>query len=245
MPPLLPRELNRLQDTLITLDRIQVTVKLESIAGKGSYSVVYKGSSTSNTSTHVAVKCIAKKTLSESQLLRQHQEALLIRELIDAKHEKLLGHRKGRTRIIQLLETKETDDMIYLVLQFCDLNLFTHITAQKVLPSQVAEQFVIEILEGASFMHRVGVYHRDLKPENILLCRNEIEEEFHLKIADFGLATRQRNSSEFGCGSQRYYSPECLNDFNQYTSYDTSKNDVWSIAIIMINMVSGKGRIFH
>ena len=43
------------------------------------------------------------------------------------------------------------------------------------------------IIEGLKFMHQNGWAHRDISPDNLLL-----DENFNLKIADFGFTTRTK-----------------------------------------------------
>ena len=61
---------------------------------------------------------------------------------------------------------------------------------------------------------------------------------YSLAVSDFGLATNSEFSTEFGCGSVRYESPECL--FPTTTHYQTLSADIWSLGIILINMITGK-----
>lgn len=62
-----------------------------------------------------------------------------------------------------------------------------------------------------------------------------------VRICDFGLATSERKSNEFGCGSTFYIAPECLGDWNpQQTHYDTQKSDIWSLGVILVNLVCGR-----
>ena len=46
--------------------------------------------------------------------------------------------------------------------------------------------FLTQYLYGLEYMHKKCVVHRDIKPQNTL-----IDDEFNLKIADFGLASNK------------------------------------------------------
>lgn len=52
-------------------------------------------------------------------------------------------------------------------------------------------------------MHSLGISHRDIKPENIVCSQDGTR----VRICDFGLATSEERSSEFGCGSTFYIAP--------------------------------------
>ena len=93
-----------------------------------------------------------------------------------------------------------------------------------------------QILLALNFMHGKNIMHRDLKPENIL-CEDFLDadiDELHVKIADFGLATRyEPEVMRFdGCGSLEFQSPEmCRNDaYNE-------KVDIWAVGVMTYLML--------
>lgn len=81
-----------------------------------------------------------------------------------------------------------------------------------------------------------GIAHRDVKPENIV-CSND---GTVVRIVDFGLATRDATSTEFGCGSTFYIAPECLGEWDNARCYTTQTADVWSLGVILVNLVCGR-----
>ena len=95
----------------------------------------------------------------------------------------------------------------------------------------------MQLLDGVDFLHQLGIAHRDIKPENIV-CSNDGQDVF---ICDFGLATSETSSSEFGCGSTFYIAPECLGEwFPANTHYPTRSGDIWSLGVILVNLVCGR-----
>lgn len=108
--------------------------------------------------------------------------------------------------IVTLHKVIETPSCIFVVLDYCpDGDLFGMITEkQKYLDNtELIKRVFNQIVEAVEFCHQLGISHRDLKPENIL-CRKGGN---HVVLADFGLATSERTSTDFGCGSTFYMSP--------------------------------------
>ena len=101
----------------------------------------------------------------------------------------------------------------------------------------------LQLLDGVAYLHTLGIAHRDIKPENIVCS----DSGTRVRICDFGLATSELHSSEFGCGSTFYIAPECLGDWDSHlrpearrSQYPTRPGDVWSLGIILVNLVCGR-----
>ena len=87
------------------------------------------------------------------------------------------------------------------------------------------------LLLALDYLHTKGIIHRDLKPENLILASKE--NDYALKIADFGLASfiSPAESLFLRCGSPGYVAPELLED----KGYST-KADIFSAGIILYVM---------
>jgi serine/threonine protein kinase len=63
--------------------------------------------------------------------------------------------------------------------------------------------------DAVAACHDHGVFHRDIKPENFIVTEafgRDGEREVVVKLIDFGLATREVDSSEINLGSVPYMS---------------------------------------
>lgn len=77
---------------------------------------------------------------------------------------------------------RETRNVIYLVLELAvGGELFDYVALAGKFPENIARYYFKQLISGLNYIHAMGYAHRDLKPENIFL-----DEEFNLKIADFG-----------------------------------------------------------
>ncbi|GAA5862708.1 hypothetical protein JCM3774_001892 [Rhodotorula dairenensis] len=214
-----------------------------SVLGLGAYGVVYLARdiaaqptpwSTSQAHPQLgnlplyAVKCLNKVGLDGRQRSFQRREIAL--------H----GLASAHPNVVTLHHVIEEETCIYVVLQFCeDGDLFGMITdRQRYLgDDERIRRVFLQIVDAVDFCHQNSIYHRDLKPENIL-CLDDGE---RVVLADFGLATHERTSGDFGCGSTFYMSPECQGGlFQRLSTYSTMHNDIWSLGVILVNLTCGR-----
>ncbi|PKI83258.1 Serine/threonine protein kinase [Malassezia vespertilionis] len=239
-------------------------LEIVTVLGIGAYGVVYLAQDTMRESEsgdirYYAVKCLDRTGLDGRQRGFQHRETLL--------HTMASAHLNVLTlhRIID----EPTSPYTFVVLDYCaDGDLFTMITESKryhldtepyqsdpnyadgrPMPESASyrkarmstdaliKDVFCQIIDAVEHCHNLGIFHRDLKPENILCtdggCR--------VQLADFGLATGKRMSSDFGCGSFFYMGPECQGGVvSRIAEYDTAANDIWSLGIVLINLICGR-----
>ncbi|KAL8996573.1 MAG: hypothetical protein Q9188_006542, partial [Gyalolechia gomerana] len=211
---------------LILANRLELT----GILGVGAYGVVYTAVDI-HTNVPYAVKALNKIGLDPRQRKFQQREIQLHHE---ASH---------HPNVVSLVKIMDSYDCTFVVLEFCpEGDLFSSITESgRYLGNDfMAKHAFLQILDAVHFCHSIGIYHRDLKPENILVTDGGMT----VKIADFGLATRDPITSDFGCGSTFYMSPGMNDLFGQSSSnspfYLSGPNDIWSLGIILVNLTCGR-----
>jgi len=169
-------------------------LELTGILGIGAYGVVYTAIDI-YTYMPYAVKALSKEGMDARQRRFQQREIAL--------HHRVSAHEN----IVSLIKILEAPDCTYVVIEYCpEGDLFTNITERGhfVGNDLLAKQVFLQLLNAVEHCHNMGIYHRDLKPENVLVCRDG---GYQVKLADFGLATTDAVTSDFGCGSTFYMSP--------------------------------------
>lgn len=168
-------------------------IELVSILGVGAYGVVYQAIDI-YTNELYAVKALPKHGLDARQ--RRFQQGEIAHHYQASQH----------PNVVSLMRILDSPECTYVVLEYCpEGDLFSNITEQGhfVGNDRLAKHVFLQLLDAVQYCHSVGIYHRDLKPENVLVTDNGRT----VKLADFGLATRDKNTTDFGCGSTFYMSP--------------------------------------
>lgn len=113
--------------------------------------------------------------------------------------------------------------------------LFEYVSQGGMFKEEVARKYFHQLIEGLEYLHGQGIAHRDLKPENLLF-----DENFSLKIADFGFATALAGKDNSGMlrtilGTEGYMSPEII----AKQPYSGSAVDIFAAGVILFVMITG------
>ncbi|KAF2274194.1 kinase-like protein, partial [Westerdykella ornata] len=153
---------------------------------------------------------------------------------IDERSEELDIHKRiaSHPHVVNLLESFETQNHVFLVLEFCaNGDLYEAIrNGRGPRETEHVRDFMLQLVDAVEFIHSRGVYHRDIKPENIFLTQSGA-----MKLGDFGLATTDVWSYEIAVGSDRYMAPEQYDPAS--SGYSTAKADIWAIGICLLNVL--------
>lgn len=182
--------------------------------GRGSFGEVYLAE---HSGANAAVK-IVRKRLSAPRAFKE------VECLSRLKHKNII-------RMHRAVETKT-----HLVVEmefFGGVELLEYLGEKGRLGEEEAKGIVVQILEGVTFMHCMGIIHRDLKLENIL-----INAQGQVKIIDFGFSSffNYEETKRTFCGSPFYASPEMVLG----TEYIGPEVDYWSVGVILYAMLVGK-----
>ncbi|CAI5683239.1 hormonally up-regulated neu tumor-associated kinase homolog A isoform X1 [Oreochromis niloticus] len=191
---------------------------------KGSFAKVMEGLHIS-TGEKVAIKVIDKKKARQDSYVQKNM-----------KREPRIHQMVRHPHIVVLLETLETENSYYMVMELCaGGDLMDRICERKRLEEREVRRYTRQILSAVEHLHKHGIVHRDLKIENFLL-----DEHNNIKIVDFGLSNTLKADSlslellSTQCGSPAYAAPELL----AHRKYGP-KVDVWSVGVSMFAMLTG------
>ncbi|KAK4268958.1 hypothetical protein QN277_022179 [Acacia crassicarpa] len=190
--------------------------------GSGSFAVVWLARHR-HSGLEVAVKEIDKKQLSPKVSENLLKEIHILRTI-------------NHPNIIRLFEAIQTNDRIYLILEYCNGgDLATYIHRRSKVSESVARHFMKHLAAGLMVLHEKHLIHRDLKPQNLLLSSTGGVPL--LKIGDFGFARSltPQGLADTLCGSPLYMAPEII----QNQKYD-AKADLWSVGAILFQLVTGR-----
>ncbi|KAH7039041.1 kinase domain-containing protein [Macrophomina phaseolina] len=144
-----------------------------------------------------------------------------------------IGSTLHHGNIIETMDLVHEKNNWYVVMEYAPFDLFAIVMTGKMSREEVA-CCTLQILNGVSYLHSMGLAHRDLKLDNVVVNEHGI-----MKIIDFGSAAVFRYPFENDIvlasgivGSDPYLAPEVYD----LQKYDPQPTDIWSIAIIFCCM---------
>ncbi|XP_037071368.1 serine/threonine-protein kinase PLK4-like [Pollicipes pollicipes] len=189
--------------------------------GKGGFACVYQARCKWS-GRDVAIKMIDKQLMKANGMVERVRQEVRIHSRL--KH----------PSILELYTFFEDDEAVYLVLELCvNGELGKHVRNKGALVEDEAREYVRQIVEGMLYLHSNKILHRDLSLSNLLL-----DDRYHTKIADFGLATQLSSLEERHktmCGTPNYISPEVAT-----RSWHGMEADVWALGCMLYTMLVGR-----
>jgi len=171
----------------------------------------------------VAVKILRPEFAKDNEFLTRFN--------IEAQAAAALSHQN----IVSIYDVGREDGIEYIVMEYIEgLTLKDYIKENKILSWQQSADFALQICRALICAHNSGIVHRDIKPQNIIITADHV-----LKVTDFGIARAATASSATitgsTMGSVHYLSPEQAR--GGYTDF---KSDIYSLGIVLYEMVTGK-----
>lgn len=153
----------------------------------------------------------------------------------------ILNHRQlAHPHIVAFKEVFVTPQYLGIVMEYVGGgNLQQYVEKAGRLPEWQARCFFQQLILALRHCHRcLNIAHRDIKLGNVLL--NTKYQIPILKVCDFGYSKNMVDSApKTRVGTAAYISPEVARSLGN-VPYDTEKADVWSSAVTLYCMVSGR-----
>lgn len=199
----------------------QLFRRLETV-GKGAYGSVHKGIHVP-TGNIVALKIINLDTADDDVEAIQREVALLT-QLRDAPN------------VTKYYGSYLDGPRVWIVMEFAQggsVRTLMQTSKDGVLEERFVAVIIREVLVGLGYLHKSAIIHRDIKAANIL-----ISAAGKVMICDFGvsaLSTSTTSKRNTLMGTPNWMAPEVA----QPTPVYDSKADIWSLGIMVYEMVKG------
>jgi serine/threonine protein kinase/tetratricopeptide (TPR) repeat protein len=208
--------------------------------GAGGSGVVYLANDT------LLMRPVVLKILKRGALTIEQMRSTVLRE---ARLASAIEH----PNVCAIYEVGDLEDEAYIVMQYVPGESLDKIIANGPASVQLGLSVGIQIADGLSAAHRLGIFHRDLKPGNVMLTDGGV-----VKILDFGLARRiSMAEAEFDPtkpgrakdvskrksrmtytahgGTIAYMAPE------QFVTGQTSvQSDIFAVGVTLYELLSGR-----
>ncbi|CAD8134948.1 unnamed protein product [Paramecium octaurelia] len=186
---------------------------------------------------YVAIKEFPRIKLSEQQ---NHPVALFFRNeksFFDLINYMIESGITSRSQLKYISLSKEilsewdaTEVSHYIVLQLAKNGNLSDFLTEYPLPEKLAQGYIIQLAKAVKIMHGFNCAHMDIKLENVLL-----DENFLLKLTDFGLVVDANVDSNLINGTQSYMPPEVQTG----QKYSPKMADIFSLGCAFLYLKTG------
>ena len=201
---------------MIIGDRYEILGKI----GSGGMSLVYKGKD-QKLNRNVAIKVLKSEYREDKNFVRKFRE--------EAQAAACLAH----PNIVNVYDVGEENGIHYIVMELVEgITLKNYIERKGKLTIREATSIAIQVSMGLEVAHNNEIVHRDIKPQNIMISKDG-----KVKVMDFGIAKAATSETiaSNAMGSVHYTSPEQARG-----GYSDAKSDIYSLGIVMFEMVTGR-----
>ncbi|XP_070984196.1 serine/threonine-protein kinase PAK 6-like [Oncorhynchus clarkii lewisi] len=183
------------------------------------------------------VVCIAREKHSGRQvavkmmdLRRQQRRELLFNEVVIMRD---YQHRN----VVEMFKSALVEEELWVIMEYIEGGALTNIVSETRLSEEQIATVCEAVLQALAYLHSQGVIHRDIKSDSILLTLDG-----RIKLSDFGFCAQiskdipKRKSL---VGTPYWMAPEVISK----SPYSTEV-DVWSLGIMVVEMVDGEPPYF-
>src|ERR1700735_5177413 len=205
--------------------------------GAGGSGVVYLANDT------LLMRPVVLKVLKRGALTLEQMRSTVLRE---ARMASAIEH----PNVCAIYEVGEEGEEAFIVMQYVPGQSLDKLIARGPANLQLVLSVGIQISDGLSAAHSLGIFHRDLKPANVMLTDGGL-----VKILDFGLARRLNpEEAEFDPakssrrklgpvaatytargGTIAYMAPEQF-----VTGQSSVQSDLWALGLILYELATGR-----
>ena len=171
----------------------------------------------------VAVKLLRGDLADDEKFIRRFQR--------EANSASSLRH----PNIVEMYDVGEDSGKYFIVMEYvAGRTLKGLIKKRGALNLSEAIDIMLQLTSGIACAHDSYIIHRDIKPQNVMIL-----EDGRVKITDFGIAMALNNNeltqTNSVMGSVHYLPPEQASG-----SGSTIKSDIYSLGILMYELLTGK-----
>ncbi|KAF4083895.1 hypothetical protein AMELA_G00122580 [Ameiurus melas] len=183
------------------------------------------------------VVCIAREkhsgrlvAVKMMDLRRQQRRELLFNEVVIMRD---YQHRN----VVEMFKSALVEEELWVIMEYLQGGALTNIVSETRLSEEQIATVCEAVLQALAYLHSQGVIHRDIKSDSILLSLDG-----RIKLSDFGFCAQiskdipKRKSL---VGTPYWMAPEVISK----SPYGTEV-DVWSMGIMVVEMVDGEPPYF-